>query len=217
MIIDLLISLQLNNCELIIMNYGLIKYTIFETKWGCFGLAGTECGLLRTCLPGLERGKVKSYLLKDLSFVSRKSSGENRATMVEFDRTLFRYDKALFKVLREQITAYFEGAYVNFNKDIPIILDWLNQFARSVLTACRDIRFGETISYAGLAEKLGRADTARAVGSALAKNPLPLIIPCHRVVRSDGKIGGFSAMGGSDFKAKMLQQERNLRLECSLS
>ena len=61
------------------MNYGLIKYTIFETKWGCFGLAGTECGLLRTCLPGLERGKVKAYLLKDLSFVGRKSSGENRA------------------------------------------------------------------------------------------------------------------------------------------
>jgi len=210
MIIDLLISLRLNNCELIIMNYGLIKYTIFETKWGCFGLAGTECGLLRTCLPGLERGKVKSYLLKDLSFVSRKSSGENRAARVEFDRTLF-------KTVQEQITAYFEGAYVNFNKDIPIILDGLNQFARSVLTTCRDIRFGETISYAGLAEKLGRADTARAVGLALAKNPLPLIIPCHRVVRSDGKIGGFSAMGGSDFKAKLLQHERNLRLECSLS
>jgi methylated-DNA-[protein]-cysteine S-methyltransferase len=164
------------------------RYTIFKTKWGYFGLAGTELGLLRTCLPGPELGKIKSQLLENLCAA--------------------RYDKALFKVLREQITAYFDGAYVNFDKDIPIITDGLSLFAMQVLDTCRDIRFGETISYGGLAKEIGRAGAARAVGRALAKNPLPLIIPCHRVVRSDGKIGGFSAAGGITLKKRMLKLER---------
>ncbi len=164
------------------------RYTIFKTKWGYFGLAGTELGLLRTCLPGPEFGKIKSQLLENLCAA--------------------RYDKALFKVLREQITAYFDAAYVNFDKDIPIILDGFGLFAMQVLDACRDIGFGETISYAGLAEKIGRVGAARAVGGALAKNPLPLIVPCHRVVRSDGKIGGFSAAGGITLKKRMLLHEQ---------
>jgi methylated-DNA-[protein]-cysteine S-methyltransferase len=164
------------------------RYTIFKTKWGYFGLAGTELGLLRACLPGPELGKIKSQLLENLCAA--------------------RYDKALFKVLREQITAYFDGAYVNFDKDIPIITDGLSFFAMQVLNTCRDIRFGETISYGGLAKEIGRAGAARAVGGALAKNPLPLIVPCHRVVRSDGKIGGFSAPGGKKLKIKLLNHEK---------
>jgi len=163
------------------------RYTIFKTKWGYFGLAGTELGLLRACLPGPELGKIKSHLLENLCAA--------------------RYDKALFKVLREQITAYFDGAYVNFDKDVPIITDGLSLFAGQVLNTCRDIRFGETISYGGLAKEIGRAGAARAVGGALARNPLPLIVPCHRVVRSDGKIGGFSAAGGTTLKKKMLELE----------
>ncbi|GAI56153.1 unnamed protein product, partial [marine sediment metagenome] len=145
----------------------------------------TEYGLLRTHLPLTEREKIKSQLLENLCAA--------------------RYDKALFKVLREQITAYFDGAYVNFDKDVPIITDGLSFFAGQVLNTCRDIRFGETISYGGLAKEIGRAGAARAVGRALAKNPLPLIIPCHRVVRSDGKIGGFSAAGGGNTQKKTAQ------------
>ncbi len=164
------------------------RYTVFKTKWGYFGLAGTELGLLRTCLPGPELGKIKSHLLENLCAA--------------------RYDKALFKVLREQITAYFDGAYVNFDKDIPIILDGFSLFAMQVLNACRDIRFGQTVSYAGLAKEIGRAGAARAVGGALAKNPLPLIIPCHRVLCANGKIGGFSAAGGITLKKRMLLHEQ---------
>jgi len=163
------------------------RYTIFKTKWGYFGLAGTELGLLRTCLPGPELGKIKSQLLENLCAA--------------------RYDKALFKVLREQITAYFDGAYVNFDKDIPIVLAGFSLFTRRVLDVCRDIGFGQTVSYGRLAEMVGKDGAARAVGGALAKNPLPLIIPCHRVVRSDGKIGGFSAAGGVTLKKRMLELE----------
>ena len=181
----------------------VIKYAIFKTRWGYFGLAGTEYGLLRTHLPEPEPEKIKRQLLKNLSFVNRDSSIGHRAASIEFD-------KALFKTTQEQITAYFDGDCTNFSQDFPIILDGFNFFISSVLTACREIRFGQTISYSGLARKLGRPGTARAVGSALAKNPLPLIIPCHRVVRSDGKIGGFSAPGGTNLKAKLLELEQQV-------
>ena len=164
-----------------------MKYTIFKTKWGYFGLAAADNGLLRSCLPLASREKVKSQLLQNLPSP--------------------RYDKALFKTVQGQITAYFEGACVNFGRDIPIVLDGLGSFASRVLTACRDIRFGQTISYAGLAKKINRPAAYRAVGGALAKNPLPLIIPCHRVVCANGKIGGFSAMGGTKLKKRMLELE----------
>ena len=181
----------------------VIKYAIFKTRWGYFGLAGTEFALLRTHLPDTERENVKSKLLKNLSFVNQDSSIGHRAASIEFD-------KALFKELQKQIIAYFEGFLVNFEPNLPLVLEGLSSFSNSALTACRVIRFGQTISYSGLARKLGRPGTARAVGSALAKNPLPLIIPCHRVVRSDGKIGEFSAIGGTNLKAKLLELEQQV-------
>jgi methylated-DNA-[protein]-cysteine S-methyltransferase len=166
------------------------KYTIFKTKWGYFGLAGNENGLLRACLPLGNPEKVKSLLL-----ISSEAP---------------QFEKRFFKKVQDQITAYFEGACVNFSMDIPIFLDGLSDFCGSILTACRDIKFGQTVSYLGLAKKLGRPNTARAVGNALAKNPLPLIIPCHRVIRSDGKIGGFSATGKINIKAKLLKHEKQV-------
>ena len=176
-----------------------IKYTIFKTRWGYFGLVGTEFALLRTHLPGPEPEKIKRQLLRD-------SRIEHQESRIEFEKTLF-------KTTQEQIAAYFESSYVNFSHDIPIILDGFSFFISSVLTACRDIRFGQTISYGRLAQKIGRPGTARAVGSALAKNPLPLIIPCHRVVRSNGKIGGFSTPGRMNLKAKLLELEEQVLMD----
>ena len=176
------------------------KYSIFRTKWGYFGLVGTEFGLLRSCLPGPEPEKIKSHLLRNFSLISRESGIENRVSRIEFD-------KNYFKTAQEQITAYFEGICVNFS-NIPTILHGFSQFNRSVLTACQHIKFGKTVSYSELAKKIGRPDAARAVGNALAKNPLPLIIPCHRVIRSDGKMGGFSTPGGVIRKKAMLELER---------
>ncbi|MHC4633011.1 MAG: methylated-DNA--[protein]-cysteine S-methyltransferase [Planctomycetota bacterium] len=170
-----------------------IKYTIFHTKWGYFGLAGTEYGICRTLLPGPKPEKIKSLLLTNLSHVNRESR-------IDFDKTCF-------KMLQEQITAYFDGICVNFSPDIPIVLDGFSSFCSSVLTACRDIKFGQTMAYGQLAKKSGRSNASRAVGSVLAKNPLPLIIPCHRIIRSDGKLGGFSAPGGISLKKKMLELE----------
>ena len=166
----------------------VVKYVIFETKWGYFGLAGTESALCRTCLPGPEREKIKEQLLKKLPAA--------------------QFDEAFFKTLQKQIAAYFDGACVNFGPEIPVSLDGFRAFGASVLKKCRQLQFGQTISYGGLAKKSGRPAASRAVGSALAKNPLPLIIPCHRVLRTDGGLGGFSAPGGISLKKEMLELER---------
>ena len=168
----------------------IIKYTIFTTNWGFFGLAGTEKALVRSCLPASSREKVKSYLLKNTDTAN--------------------FDTGIFKTLQEQITAYFEGAYVNFNPDISFAIDSFSLFARQVLTVCRDIPFGQTTCYSSLAKKAGRPAAARAVGRVLAKNPLPLIIPCHRVICADGRIGGFSSPCGVNCKNRMLELEQQV-------
>ena len=126
---------------------------------------------------------------------------ERRASRINFD-------KNLFKTLQEQITAYFEGAYVDFSQGVPIVLNGFSLFGSSVLCACRRIRFGQVVTYSALAQKIGRPAAVRAVGGALAKNPLPLIVPCHRVICANGKIGGFSAAGGITRKKRLLELER---------
>jgi methylated-DNA-[protein]-cysteine S-methyltransferase len=165
----------------------LTKYTIFDTKWGSFGLAAAQSALCRTHLPAANPEKIKDALLKNLPNP--------------------KYDKDLLKNLQQQIIAYFDGSTVNFSLNIPLALDGFSQFAVSVLTACRDVRFGQTITYARLAKNAGRPTAARAVGRIMAKNPVPLIVPCHRVIRTDSSLGGFSATGGIALKSKMLSHE----------
>ena len=167
-----------------------VKYTIFETKWGYFGLASIENALIRTILPLASREKAKNRLLRNISTAD--------------------YDRHLFSRLQKQIIAYFEGSYVNFNTNIPIMLAGFSKFGASILTACRDIKFGQTISYRQLACKAGHPDAARATGSIVAQNPIPLLIPCHRVLRSDGSMGGFSAIGGVTLKKRLLTLEKQL-------
>ncbi len=166
-----------------------LKYTTFKTNWGYFGLAGSDCTLARTCLPVRDRQKAESCLLKSLPAA--------------------QYDRDYFRPLQEQVIAYFEGTRVNFSPDIPILLEGLSGFTRLVLAACRRIRFGQVLTYSELARKIRRPHAARAVGNVLAKNLLPLIVPCHRVIRSDGRLGGFSAPGGATMKKRLLELERS--------
>lgn len=163
------------------------KYVIFQTKWGFFGLAGIESALCRTCLPEPTSTGIQRRLLENLPDPDS--------------------DKDFFKNLQEQIAGYFEGARVDFSR-IPVTLAGLSGFSRKVLTACRKVEAGQTVTYSELAKNSGRPAASRAVGSVLARNPLPLIIPCHRVIRTDGKMGGFTAPGGIPLKKRMLELER---------
>jgi len=163
------------------------KYVIFETGWGYFGLAGTESALLRTYLPEPTSASVERRLLE---------------TLPEAD-----FDGNFFKELQEQIAGYFEGARVEFSRDIPVTLEGYSSFSRRVLSACRQTKLGQTVTYSELAKRSGRPNAGRAAGRVMARNPLPLIIPCHRVIRTDGQMGGFTAPGGVHLKKKMLELE----------
>ncbi|MGA2323012.1 MAG: methylated-DNA--[protein]-cysteine S-methyltransferase [Sedimentisphaerales bacterium] len=162
-----------------------MKYTIFNTAWGYFGLVADKKGLRRTILPCENRKIIEKHLLMGL------------------DNSQF--DKNLLKPLQKQIIAYFEGKPARFNA--PLVLDSLPLFARKVLDACKKIPSGKTVSYSQLAGMIGKPLASRAVGSALARNPIPLIIPCHRVIHSDGSLGNFSAFGGTSTKKKLLALE----------
>lgn len=81
-------------------------------------------------------------------------------------------------------------------------------FSQAVWRACAEIPKGETRTYGWIAERIGRLGSARAVGRALGANPFAPVIPCHRVVRSDGSLGGYSARGGLKTKHRLLEQEK---------
>ena len=83
-------------------------------------------------------------------------------------------------------------------------------FQKMVWTELKKIPFGETRTYQEIAIAIGKPKAARAVANACGKNPYPIIIPCHRVVRSDGTIGGFTGDGGIEKKRQLLRQENHL-------
>lgn len=163
------------------------QYAIFKTQWGWFGLSGDERGLVRTYLPAGCKEAVKSRLLAD-------SPGASPS-------------KNAFSGLKTAIVDYYRGAPVDFS-GIKIQLEGVSEFQRRVLTNLRRISYGETISYGQLARRVGSPKAARAIGTVMAANPLPLIIPCHRVIKANGAPGQFSAPGGASTKKRMLNLEK---------
>jgi methylated-DNA-[protein]-cysteine S-methyltransferase len=120
------------------------------------------------------------------------------------------FQKSLMPTLKNKIIAYYKGTYVNFSS-IEIDMDGFSPFSQKILLACMKIRYGKTITYKQLAASAGWPNSARAAGGVMARNRLPLIIPCHRVLGSDGLLHGFSAPGGPKTKQEMLTLENKRR------
>ena len=172
----------------------VIKYTIFQTSWGYFGILGDDKAILRTSLPSASFKSAKAQLLKN-NFSAE--SGD------------------FFTDIQKMVKSYFEGSYVDFSQIKSIIpFEEFGDFTKRTYMACMDIAAGTTKSYLQLARKVESPLHARAVANCLAHNPLPLIVPCHRVIRSDGRLGGFSVPGGIRMKAKLLQFEQNCACGC---
>lgn len=114
----------------------------------------------------------------------------------------WRQDKAPFAEVIRQLQAYFRGELREF--DVPLAMEGTD-FQRRVWNALREIPYGETISYLQLAERIGNPKAVRAVGLANGSNPIPIIVPCHRVIGSDGSLTGFG--GGISTKKKLLELE----------
>jgi len=112
---------------------------------------------------------------------------------------------SFIKVLGEQINKFLAGESVAFNLE-TVALEECSEFQRKVLSACFDIPRGWISTYGRIAENIGISGGARAVGSALSHNPFPIIIPCHRVIRSNGHPGGFRS--GPEMKRFLLELEK---------
>jgi methylated-DNA-[protein]-cysteine S-methyltransferase len=109
----------------------------------------------------------------------------------------------------KRICSYFEGKKVSFD-DIPVVMPFGSEFSHNILQCCRKIAYGQVKSYSALAAEAGYESSVRAAANVLARNPIPLIIPCHRVIRADGKTGGFmrNVEGAAEIKRKMLELEK---------
>jgi methylated-DNA-[protein]-cysteine S-methyltransferase len=113
----------------------------------------------------------------------------------------------VLKKLKSEVTAYFEGRQHKFT--LPLDLSGATEFSRAVLKKCAAIPYGKTASYSGLAKAVGNPQAARAVGRVMARNPIPIVIPCHRVVGADGSLTGFG--GGIGLKSRLLALEQRGR------
>jgi methylated-DNA-[protein]-cysteine S-methyltransferase len=164
-------------------------YFVFETAGGFCGIAWTNVGISRFQLPTKSVQATERLLLR-------------RARRAEPAMPTPKVAGAIAAVKR-----YFEGEETDFS-DLKLDLDEQDPFLRQIYAAARRVRWGRTTTYGTLAKQLGGGpEVARDVGQAMAKNPVPLIIPCHRVLAAGGKIGGFSAPGGSAAKIRMLRLE----------
>jgi methylated-DNA-[protein]-cysteine S-methyltransferase len=161
-----------------------VAYRTIGTPVGELLLAATGQGLVRVAYPGEGHGAVLARLAEAVSPRILRAPG--------------RLDEA-----SRQIEEYFTGRRTTF--DLPLDLRLSTGFRRLVLAHLPDIPYGHTESYARVAAATGRPRAVRAVGTACATNPLPVVVPCHRVVRSDGTFGGY--IGGLDAKRSLLALE----------
>lgn len=145
-------------------------------------------------------------------FVSKTSKGINLITWQKSEwgkyyqknREQLKRDDNKLKSLRDKMTKYFSGKRVIFKEKLDLLTG--TRMEKRIWKDMQKIPYGQTRSYKWLASKVGNRKLARAVGGACSRNPIPIIIPCHRVVKSDGGLGGFS--GGLDKKRKLLKIEK---------
>lgn len=161
-----------------------VAYRTLDTPVGLLLLAATEQGLVRVAFAREDHDRVLAQL------ADRISPRVLRAP-------------ARLDAVASELEEYFEHRRTAF--DLPLDLRLASGFRRTVLTTLRQVAYGSTASYAALAAAAGSPRAVRAVGTACATNPLPVVVPCHRVVRSDGSLGQYLA--GPDVKRALLDLE----------
>jgi methylated-DNA-[protein]-cysteine S-methyltransferase len=162
-----------------------IQLALLETELGWIGLARSNKGLVGLNLPRPTRERALTDLLTDFP-----------------DGVLT--DLSAFGDVVEPLRRYTAGQPVQFR--VPLDLSRVTPFRRKALEVAARIPYGETRTYGWIARQIGQPRASRAVGQAMATNPIPIIIPCHRVIASDGSLGGYG--GGLDLKKHLLWIER---------
>ena len=164
------------------------KYTIFLTAWGWAGFVYDKKGLRNLVLPEANK--------EDILF-RMKNESKSDALIKE---SIGQED------VISRIKEYFMGKKIDFS-DWRLDLEKFTNFQRKIMQVVQKIPYGETRSYKWVAQAAGYPQAYRAVGNTMRNNPLPLVIPCHRVIKSDGGLGGFSGKEGIDYKKKMIDFE----------
>ncbi len=156
-------------------------FDILDTSWGWVGVIGSATGIRRTTLPMA----TPTEALADLGPEAGRAEERPNA----------------FQEFRQQLEGYLRGERVEW--DVALDLSGVSDFYQRAWAACRSIPAGETRSYGWLAAEAGSPGASRAAGQAMARNRIPLVIPCHRVIGSDGRLHGFGG-AGLPLKARLL-------------
>lgn len=167
-------------------------HTLVETALGVIGLAWRETPkgvtVVRSQLPAGDEAATEQALTRRLDSVRAE------VLPAEIER------------ITGMIQRYAAGETVDFS-DVQVDVGPVEPIRRAIYASLRKLGHGETLTYGELADRAGFPGLAQAVGQAMGKNPVPLIIPCHRVLAAGGKLGGFSAPGGAATKERMLKLE----------
>jgi methylated-DNA-[protein]-cysteine S-methyltransferase len=162
------------------------RYDVFETEMGWVAVVAGDNGVIRMSLP--ERTFEQAY------------------DHVRPEVEQAELDADAVSDVRGQVKAYCAGELDNLD-GVTVDMSRMSPFFRRAREACRTIPSGETRTYAWLAEQAGNARAARGAGQAMAKNPVALVIPCHRVIGSDGTLHGFGGGIGLPMKERLLRME----------
>ncbi|MDY6853253.1 MAG: methylated-DNA--[protein]-cysteine S-methyltransferase [Thermodesulfobacteriota bacterium] len=162
-----------------------MDFSLFETEFGCCAIIG-KGGQLVKIIPFFEE-KEGLY-----SLIYREYKG-------------IAFCHGCFGEIQERIERYLSGEKVNF--DFPVDFSRYTMFQRKTWEVTQSIPYGEIRTYKWVSQMIANSRSYRAVGSALRKNPFPLLVPCHRVIRSNGELGGYSAIGDINIKARLLKME----------
>lgn len=162
-----------------------VEYRLLKHRVGWIGFVATQRGLRRVLLPARSRATLEHAVSREFP-----DARENPRLLPDFAREFVRY---------------FDGQSARF----ATRFDWSDRtdFDSDVWRACSRIPYGRTSTYGELAAAVGRPGAARAVGAAMGRNPCPIVVPCHRVLRSDGSLGGYSGADGVEFKRRLLEME----------
>ena len=165
-------------------------YCVFDSQLGSGGIAWGPAGITGVVLPHASDASVRASLRR------RHPAAVEAAPTVEIERVI------------ERVQAVLSGESRDDLADIALDETEVPPYDRQVYAIARSLKPGETISYGQIATRLGDVHRAREVGQAMAHNRFPIIVPCHRVLAANGKLGGFSAPGGVATKQRLLEIER---------
>lgn len=177
----------------------------FQSDLGWMAFAVTDVGVARLLFGYRSRSTCLAAF--DALWTQRPRRPSNRRDQ-DAIRLSVAAQQTVADEVQEQLMRYASGDG-ELADTVPLDLTCRTEFQRRVMRVCRQVSYGRTASYLDLARRVHSPQAARAVGSVMARNPIPLLVPCHRIVAAHGLIGGFSAPDGLQMKRRLLDLEKS--------